>query len=425
MATVSHSSARPTTYRNIVQRYVYTNAAGTHCQLSDGTCKYMQTDFNAANFLRHFRNTHPTLWKEIEQLKDNVDNENTLVWIPPRQSPVINNGSSAQLLNSDATRGTKRRLQANEDFLEDDHEDEAWLQTPSDDPASYCRLCFSIVELQPVFRESKDTNISLTMLIDSCTGIQLTSKTDYPSSICGECSMKLLEIQRFRRLCQTLNRVVRRTAAGKANALNVDPDVVIVPNTPPVPTIVESDTIQEAFYIDSPKNGGDDDDDDDIICISDEAPAVSNGPSAEKAEDTEEDLPYIKLQDNWFCCRLCNRIFETLATMMDHFQEEHKESVRVCNVPKENDSSKTITSVVIGGKSYFKCGSCDSLTRSKRSMTRHCIRFHNGKESKNDVKLPCPIGACDAFFMEKTGFRRHLQLIHCFTGSVRSLHNTN
>lgn len=90
---------------------------------------------------------------------------------------------------------------ANESF------NDQFLQLPHEDFASYCRLCFSISQLEPLLGNGQEVNYQLLSIIELCTGIKLTARTDSPSSLCLQCRYMMDEFYNFRKQCQRLNRV--------------------------------------------------------------------------------------------------------------------------------------------------------------------------------------------------------------------------
>ncbi|XP_058812079.1 uncharacterized protein LOC131676789 [Topomyia yanbarensis] len=317
--------------------------------------------------------------------------------------------------------GTKRPAAAIEG---EDYEE---LEIPNDDPSAYCRLCFSITQLEPIFGNPQDSNESLTHLIEICTGIKLKVQADYPCSLCRLCYNKLKEFQQFRKLCQSLNRVVRRAKKEAENGpiVATAPLPSLVP--PPLslsipvsaPTIISTasameETVQEAFWIQELAN-------DEVEFTGMVSQNETCEPTTEESQDSEKDMPYIKLANDWYCCKLCAKIFENLPNLMDHFRNSHTEKVQVYSFSQTPSAATldyrvralNIGEVLVGGTVQYKCDSCDTLFSQKRNIARHRWRYHSSHAEKYPVvKIVCEIVGCECFFMDSKAYRRHLIAMH-------------
>ncbi|EDS42819.1 conserved hypothetical protein [Culex quinquefasciatus] len=294
-------------------------------------------------------------------------------------------------------------------------------RSPDENPAKYCRLCFSIAQpLEPVFNGPHDQGGHIAQLIRESMNVSLTAREDHPCAICRECFQRLHEFQRFRSLFHTLNQVVRRKKntqrAVLAKKAKKKAKVSTAAASAAVP-IVDSTTNGPPEL---PAKGAD------CIELSDEDddnPVVSNGPSAETAEDMDDDQPYIALDDDWFCCRLCNRMFQTLAVMIDHLRDIHPGTVNVYQMPPgrvsgTDEQSNIMSEVMSGGVRFFKCNDCDTMLRQKSNMFKHWTRFHKDGAMK---KLHCGVEGCTRFFMDSKSYRRHLTIHHGITDPSKIL----
>ncbi|XP_058456082.1 uncharacterized protein LOC131433358 [Malaya genurostris] len=298
------------------------------------------------------------------------------------------------------------------------------IEIPNHDPSAYCRLCFSITQLEPIFGNPKDSNESLTHLIEVSTSIKLKVESDYPCSLCRLCYNKMKEFQQFRKLCQSLNRVVRRAKKEAENgSFVVTPSAPVhVPSPLPVsipvstPTITSTtpafeDTVQDAFWIQELS-------DDEVGITETSSQNESIGVSTEESLENEGDMPYIKLANDWYCCKLCSKIFENLSNLMDHFRNCHPEKVQVysCSqaaIPVYKVRALNINEVLVGGAIQYKCDSCDTLFSQKRNIARHRWRYHSAHAEKFPcTKIVCEIVGCGCFFMDNKAYRRHLMAMH-------------
>lgn len=288
------------------------------------------------------------------------------------------------------------------------------MDTPDENPAKYCRLCFSIAQpLEPVFSSPHDQGSPIAHLVRDSMSVLLVAQEDFPCAICRECFQRLTEFQRFRQLFQTLNQVVRRKknnqrAVLAKKAKRKDSEKADPVESNPVPVV------------DSTTNGCELQLKEELIDLSDEEgydPIVSNGPSAETVEDMDEDdQPYTALDDDWFCCRQCNRMFQTLAVMVDHLRDNHPSTVSAQQMAPSGSSvgghSNIMHAVVSDGARFFKCNDCDTMLVKKSNMITHWNRFHKDGQTQ---KVHCAVKDCTRFFMHNKSYRRHLQIQHGIT----------
>lgn len=302
-------------------------------------------------------------------------------------------------------------------------EEDGEMDTPDDNPAKYCRLCFSIAQpLEPIFSNPRDQGGFVAQLIRESMTVPLIAQEDFPCAVCRECYQKMHEFQRFRQQFYKLNQIVcrkreakRKAAPAKKTKKKSEPiatPATVVAPPPSVVVVVDSTTGNGIDLLSKECIELSDDDDDDIDGGD---PVVSNGPSAETAEDTDDDQPYIALDDDWFCCRQCNRMFQTLAVMMDHLRDNHPGTVNVYSMPPRwsafiGDQANIMHEVMSEGLRYFKCNDCDTLLRQKGNMIKHWTRFH--KEAGVSQKLYCSVPGCVRFFMDGKSYRRHLTIHH-------------
>lgn len=306
--------------------------------------------------------------------------------------------------------GTKRPLE------DEDADDCDELEVPNEDHSTYCRLCFSITQLEPIFEHRKDANEALTGLIEICTAIRLKVKTDFPCSICIQCHNKLKEFRRFRNLCQSFNRVVNRTKRDKIIPAHLESW------SAQEAAASTSATVEDAFWIQELSE--DELDLTGTVSLNQQEQQTEQF-IAPSAEDAENDLPYIKLSNDYFCCKLCNKIFQKLNILMDHFRNQHREMVQVYSYTGDpsdpNDPSTVdyslrelaINEVLVGTSVFFKCDSCDTLFTQKRNIARHRWRYHsNYTDTANATKIYCEEEGCGCFFMDAKAYRRHMQALH-------------
>lgn len=337
---------------------------------------------------------------------------------------------------------------ANDDFLE----------LPHEDFSAYCRLCFSISQLEPLFVSRQDVNYQLIGVIEMCTGIKLSAKTDTPSSICLQCRLTTEEFLNFRKLCQRLNRVYRQkrndmalaqisvaldyhqgiddtqaSATAEEGLVEAETETStvaehVVDEPSPMDVVDENCAIEvaaepSALEASADPGTGDDgqaagpfivhevsDDDDDVEYTG--VSAVETIPI--DLGTVEEGEPFIKMANDWYCCKLCSRLYQAFHLLAEHFRDAHPHKAKQLRT-KEQETSFTpkdseVQILVIGFKPYYKCDLCDTLLSQKRNLSRHRWRYHGTFPDAR--KTYCTIAGCEQFFMEKKALSRHLRLFH-------------
>ncbi|XP_021712850.1 uncharacterized protein LOC110681416 [Aedes aegypti] len=84
------------------------------------------------------------------------------------------------------------------------------LDVPNGDPAKFCRLCCSELDVEELFPDGQGIRQDVIDRIYGCTGIRITLEDDYPSAVCWICLMSLEEFQWFRDRCQRYDVLIRR-----------------------------------------------------------------------------------------------------------------------------------------------------------------------------------------------------------------------
>lgn len=131
--------------------------------------------------------------------------------------------------------------------------------------------------------------------------------------------------------------------------------------------------------------------------------------AAEKSDD-----PFIQMANNWYCCKVCSRLYQSFALLATHFREIHPNKAPWLRTkrlesyftPKDSD----VQQLIVGVKTYYKCDLCDTLFSMKRTIGRHRWRYHGAYDDTK--KVFCPITGCGHFFMENRALSRHLGILH-------------
>ncbi|XP_055595016.1 chorion transcription factor Cf2-like [Uranotaenia lowii] len=92
------------------------------------------------------------------------------------------------------------------------------VSVPNNNPASYCRLCFSQAKVVPIFPLGSNHNQKLIDQVFQWTGVQIDYREDFVSAICWKCSLTLEEFQRFCDRCKKNDSIIkghRNTQVGR------------------------------------------------------------------------------------------------------------------------------------------------------------------------------------------------------------------
>nr|XP_019526973.2 uncharacterized protein LOC109398979 [Aedes albopictus]XP_019526974.2 uncharacterized protein LOC109398979 [Aedes albopictus] len=322
-----------------------------------------------------------------------------------------------------------------------------FLQLPHEDFASYCRLCFSISQLEPLLGNGQEVNYQLLSIIELCTGIKLTARTDSPSSLCLQCRYMMDEFYNFRKQCQRLNRVYQRKKTEMNGVVSVsmgyhheenargDADVYkqqdVVPEVAPDPptsmeqpdetcaTVVAAEPSAFEASVDDDGNAVDpesftvhelpDENEDDVEWIGVEETNSNDVEMNEQHSDT-----FSTMANDWFRCKLCSGMYQTFVQLAKHLREVHPEEARALRELVKESYYKVnvneLQTVKFENQVFVKCDLCDTLLASVLAVKRHRWRYHG---LFNDCReIHCRVTGCRSFCMEKKALNRHREIIH-------------
>ncbi|XP_058455969.1 zinc finger protein Xfin-like [Malaya genurostris] len=293
---------------------------------------------------------------------------------------------------------------------EDDLQD-----VPNGDPASYCRLCLSSIDVEALFPDGQGARQDVIDRIHECTGIQITIDEDYASAICWMCSQSLEEFQWFRERCHRYDVLIRRKrkqpkiVAGSAkanvsvpyqvdaeddNSFDDDVDDEEDQNDSDGPGLLRITSVQEAVddSMDAQSNesvlavssyqadGEDVKPDPDALSAYAEKFRHSNN-SSETQDSTTEDAAARR-----FKCNLCSRSFKNRANLWEHNR-------------------------LHTGKLPFKCNDCDTTFSRLKSLMAHQEKYHS-KTSTEDPPLRLKCKFCPRVFPRKGDRTQHMKMGH-------------
>ncbi|XP_055599332.1 uncharacterized protein LOC129748677 [Uranotaenia lowii] len=259
-------------------------------------------------------------------------------------------------------------------------EDVEAVTMPATHPSAYCRLCFSITNLGPIFGNNSMASYKVVELIKQLTTIELHPQGDAMSAICRPCSDKLDEFGNFRNQCLIFDEVIsRHTKQSLRHDFNT--------NATPLVLSVSTE-VQPQYQL-----------------------AIGNVTSlAASAEDTRGfeivELTDTAEENNYNDLTLDN--YNKYEQGTENTQQLEMESSFEPN--NDNRAGYEYENYTFDGKLYWKCTQCDALMIHKNSVTRHISKIHiPGAEFP---RMKCVERDCNATFVEIGGLKRHVKLVH-------------
>ncbi|KAL9693754.1 hypothetical protein quinque_013039 [Culex quinquefasciatus] len=350
------------TFTELAEKCIVRDEEGVHCRITPWPpCKYVQkSTFVVGNLVRHFRTEHPMEARKIGFFKESSESELDLT-----------------------------HDRASESFiLEESQPEIPCPDTPCDDPALYCKLCFSVdLPLVPICSGPDAADNPLVESIEECINVRITADDD--GWICSECSQKLVDFQQFRQLSRIHYSAVRRKKQQLATTTFSNP------------IVVHSANEADSFYVEIVKQEND--------IETHTEPSVTEQPGAEPCDDQK---PFIELPNGSFSCRMCPQTFPSLGPTMEHFISAHSEAMTHTNSVLAVDYSDKppFKPVTINNVQYLKCADCDTLTEHGEAIIEHRKRFHAGVKMLPTIR--CDRVECEQFFMDNPAYRRHLEICH-------------
>ncbi|XP_055607651.1 uncharacterized protein LOC129755247 [Uranotaenia lowii] len=246
---------------------------------------------------------------------------------------------------------------------------------PASHPSVYCRLCFSITNLGPIFGYNSMASNKVVELIKQLTTIELHPQGDAMCSICRPCSDKLDEFGNFRNQCLVFDEVIsRQTKQLLHHNLATNPPPLVLPI---------STEVQPQYQL-----------------------AIGDVTSlAASAEDTRGyEIVELNEESNYNDLTLENYNEYEQGTENIHQLEMD------ASFEPNNDDRAVYEKYFYEGKYYWKCTQCDALMSLRSSVNRHISKIH-----VPGVELPrikCVETDCNATFVEIVGLKRHVKIVH-------------
>ncbi|XP_058835706.1 oocyte zinc finger protein XlCOF28-like isoform X2 [Topomyia yanbarensis] len=237
--------------------------------------------------------------------------------------------------------------------------------SPSEDPSSYCRLCFSVRNLVSLLSNTGEPDNIMLNLITQCTGIQIDTIDNHPASICWRCAVALEDFQLFRQRSLRHDTIIRKSCATKYEIKSVVKDEIIC------------DEAADGPIINQPEN-------ENGLIESQALPATDLDPlEGESTADTGAVGDH-EMTVKAISCHLCNKRCRTKAMLWIHFKHQHSDAGRP-----------------------FQCTICPASFKRKNHLEGH-IASHSG-----DMRYSCD--QCGANYAKGKSLRIHRQQMHGLT----------
>ncbi|XP_035773363.1 zinc finger protein 493-like isoform X2 [Anopheles albimanus] len=260
---------------------------------------------------------------------------------------------------------------------------------PNEYPETYCRFCFSEIDVQPLFSSECNTMSSMLDRLFECIGLRLTKDVDYPSSICLMCSLAMQEFQCFRDRCLKYDEIFRRCRKlnekqqldvveprqKAAEPLSLDGESSLCQQQ--FPDKVDLDQHLEQKHKERKRQP----------FLNGVAPVVeaSVAPMVPSVNGTQEPVP----KPRNICCAYCPRKFTRQMYYEQHLQKHTKQKVQ-----RERS---------------FRCSCCPRSFESLPRLKFHEKKEHGKKTSKKTnegTSFVCP--ECSKSFKYRYSLRMHI-----------------
>ncbi|XP_058830371.1 zinc finger protein 470-like [Topomyia yanbarensis] len=261
------------------------------------------------------------------------------------------------------------------------------INIPSEDPSSYCRLCFSVRNLVPLLSNTGELDTFLLNLIAQCTGIQIDSNDNLPGSICWRCAVALEDFQLFRERSLQHDTIIRESHATKYE----------------IESII-SDGSGSGYKLDEPQAMST------VNPLEGELSAVDDGVVSEH-DETGISIKSVQ-------CNMCTKRCESEAMLWIHFKQQHSDDGRPfqCTICPASFKQKNHLECHIASHSTYlryTCDQCGANYAKSKSLTMHRQQIHGLKPTRKTSSVTGISNQCP--HCSKTFKRRHLLNLHIKT----------
>lgn len=258
--------------------------------------------------------------------------------------------------------------------------------SPSNNPSTYCRLCFMIgdrnlVALFPV--DSEPRHFLIEQILEF-TGIQIKPRDDAYGHICWRCAVTLEDFQLFRQRSLEHDAVIRTTILSEiedANDTNllvpmVNNDDVVADNHSELLGVCQKDELSQNIASvtenDQPQN---------VIL------AASSGENDGYFKSDSSEPSKAEPAAKNFTCHICKTEFGSQQAMFAHFKEQHSDRGRphkctLCPAAfKRKGHLEDHVSSHLGEMRYV-CKDCGAKYAKSKSLLRHRKLYHQSSLKK-------------------------------------------
>ncbi|XP_055613954.1 zinc finger protein 521-like [Uranotaenia lowii] len=240
---------------------------------------------------------------------------------------------------------------------------------PFEGPESYCRLCLTTPEVEPLFPAEADPNVYVVELIGKYIGIDLSLQDDFQSAVCRHCQLVLDQFDLFRQNCLKVDIAIRRRRLGL--------DVVVKAEPAPEP----------------------------------------------EEEDNEDDLPFVRLENRTYQCKICSELFRSMTLFSTHCKEEHPEESKMFKCKQCNKAFMTKTARLQHIRSHLPSNSLEhEIAGDRIQVCEKCmitfdsyklLKVHIKEQHASDPKQePLVCKSCSKQFTRITILRNHILRVH-------------
>ncbi|EAT33462.1 AAEL014260-PA [Aedes aegypti] len=238
---------------------------------------------------------------------------------------------------------------------------------PNDNPETYCRLCLTTPDVVPLFPPGTDPNVYILELIGQYIGIGITMEDDFSCAVCTSCQLILDQFDVFRQNCLKVDIAIRRRRLGLDRVIKAEP-------------------------------------------------------LPDEDEGVEGELPFVRLENRVYQCRVCTEKFRSMSLFMSHCKEEHPEEAKMYKCKHCPKSFMTKTARLSHIRSHQPsnpdgdpgvirvqvCERCMETFHSYKTLKEHIKEQHSNDPKQES--LVCT--TCSRQFSRITILRNHILRVH-------------
>lgn len=341
---------------------------------------------------------------------------------------------------------------------------------PSDNPETYCRLCFSGFYCEPLFPIDGEPKHALIDLIAKHVEINISPETDYPCAVCRMCQMTLESFHKYHDRCRKLDEVLQRRRQETMhirvkveqqdelaqNAIGFEEDVVYClsdsdnderpaedgedleaePHEDMEDDADEEDLIRGDIlikpepYADEYEDGQQEqsnndstnyDGDDTVLLDSGEDEQLleetsTRASSEAQGEDPIKALPFEVTSDGAYKCTLCMETFRLMKEIKIHIRKEHPQASQIYSckfcAKKFSDTGSLRLHTRFHTMDFpFSCDDCGAKFTMKNRLDNHFARYHDkNSPSYTEKRFKCTL--CPRIFLQLQARHKHMKHFH-------------